>query len=370
MQIDYCCFMNRSGYAQAALDYIQCLKTLPYDLKISLLHADPERLSLSNERYLEFMSLMRKIRDTEAIQILHCIPEMQRRVPKTQKTIGFATFETYSPPIEWVNILNENDAIICPSEFNVKIFENAGIQKPIYYIPHCFNPELYNPNIPPLERDPAIPHIGEPDGRFVFLFIGTWKKRKGYQQLLEAWMQEFDTNDNVKLVIKTDRYTIANKTIQDTRINLGLQKKEIAPILLEGRVFNEVELPKFFKTANCLVCPTLGEGFGLPGLQCMALGIPVIVTNFSGVTDYANEHTATLIEHNGFVVYNDLDTIPQFRGKKWANITVQSIRDAMRKVINEPELAKQKAQNGLEYIKSRFTYDAVSTKLSEMLKQI
>lgn len=360
-QITWCCFLNRSGYAQAALDYIGCLSNnANYDIKVSLFHSEPERVSLSDKKYIELMSLIRKPRNINAIQFLHCVPEMQERMPKSKKTVGFATFETFSPPNEWVNILNKNDAVICPSLFNVKIFENAGV-KNINYIPHTFDEKLYNPSVLPIEPK---------DERFTFMFVGTWKKRKGYQQLLEAWMQEFDTHDNVRLIIKTNAYTMTKLAIENTKRNLGLEKKEIAPILVKGEVFNESDLPSFFKLADCFISPTLGEGFGLPGLQCMALGIPVITTNFSGVTDYAKTDTATLIEPEGFIVYSDLDTIHQFKNKKWAHITVDNVRKSMRHVLENPKEVQTKANNGLLMVKENFKYEVVANKIKQMCEKI
>jgi glycosyltransferase involved in cell wall biosynthesis len=342
------------------MDYIYALKrNTKYDIKISLMHSNPEQLSMSDERYQDYMQMMRKPRDLKALQILHCIPDMAGRVQPLDRSACFATFETFEPPQRWIEVLNGEDAVICPSEFNVKIFRNAGVTKPIHHIPHCIDLDLYNPGVKPLQTDE----------RFTFLFFSTWKKRKGYAQLLEAWMKEFDIHDNVRLLIKTDRYTTANKEISEMKHMLGLEKKELAPISFEGRVLSEIELPKVFKSADCLICPTLGEGFGLPGLQCMALGVPVAITNFSGCTDYANENTATLIEPDGHIIYNEMDGIAQFRNKKWSHITVDSVRSTMRYVLNNPEVIEKRKQAGFEMSKN-FSYQVIAEKFKTLVESI
>ena len=107
------------------------------------------------------MGMAKKEEDPKRIVIYHCIPNMQRRVDKKGSGLGFATFETFQPPDKWVEILNKNDAIIAPSQFNYKIFSHMKITKPIYYIPHCIDISVYNKNVTPLEqRD-----------RFTFLFM-------------------------------------------------------------------------------------------------------------------------------------------------------------------------------------------------------
>lgn len=360
-QINYTCFANRSGYAQAAQDYIYALREQnKYEIKISLLHSSPEQLSLTPERYKEYLAMMRVPEQTDAIQILHCVPDTQKRTIRGRKTVGFATFETYDPPQDWVNILNTNDIVICPSLFNVAIFAHAGVKKPIQYIPHCIDTNVFNPIVSGTYRK---------NDKFTFLYFGTWKKRKGWDILLDAWMREFDANDNVQLLIKTDRFTIANQAVETVKKEWQ-GKKELAPILFEGRVLNDEELPRFLKSVDCLVAPTAGEGFGLPGLQCMALGVPVIITNFSGCTDYANESTATLIEPEKFVVYNDMDGIAQFKSKKWANVTVDRVRNAMRYVIENKEKVKQKTEIARAYVNERFSYPVVASKFSKLVDSL
>lgn len=359
-QIDWCCFANRSGYAQAAIDYIGALKLSgKYEIKVDLLHSAPEQLSMTPQLYADFVRMMRIERKDDAIQFLHCIPNTQHRVPKLDRNVGFATFETYDPPEEWISVLNENRAVICPSEFNVGVFKRAGVTVPIHHIPHCFDARMYNPSIE-----------GKKNECFTFLFLATWKKRKGWDILLEAWMKEFRASDNVRLLIKTDRYTMANMAVEKVRQDLGLNEKEIAPISFEGRVLNDVEMPRFLKSADCLVCPTLGEGFGIPGLQCMALGVPVVITNFSGCTDYAKEETATLIQPDRFIVYGDMDQIPQFRNKKWANVTPASVRTAMRYVVDNADKIKEKSLFAADFVTKNFSYEAVAPRLGELVDSL
>ena len=361
MQIDWNCFANRSGYAQAAQDYLNSLKILDkYDIKVSLLHSSPEQLSLSSQSYIDLINLMKKERDPHAIQVYHCIPDMQKRAERLGKTVGFATFETFEPPKEWVDVLNTNDAVICPSLFNMKIFKHAGVDKPLYYVPHCVNIDAYHPGvIPSLKSDV-----------FTFMCFGAWKKRKGWPQLLEAWSQEFKPDEKVRLVIKTDRHTMANIAVDQTVRNMGLTRKDIAPIEFESKILTDTELPSFMKSADCLICPTMGEGFGIPGLQCMALGVPVVITNFSGCTDYANEQTATLIEPNRFIIYNEMDNIPQFRNKKWANVTTEEVRLKMRFAFQNQSIIKAKADAAVSFVKENFSYQKTAERLSQLFESL
>ena len=48
---------------------------------------------------------------------------------------------------------------------------------------------------------------------------------------------------------------------------------------------------QIYKAAHALVIPTHGEGWGRPQMEAMAMGLPVISTNWSGLTAFLNERT-------------------------------------------------------------------------------
>jgi len=348
VKINWVCFANYSGYAQAALDYILSLHySGKYDIRMDCFGGKPGRGGVSDSMYKLLTDLSSKEKTQDMIQVYHCVPTIQQRIKPLRKNIGIAVYETYQPPDEWVKILNRDDAVFSPSLFNYKIFAHARLNVPFFHIPHCIDVNLYNDRVEPLEKR----------DRYTFLFFGSWKQRKGYPQLLEAWFREFSVKDKVQLVIKTDRPEEAAKCIERTKREMGVIHEGNAPVIIEKRVFDEVHLPKFLKSVNCLISPTLGEGFGLPGLQCMSVGIPVIITNFSGVQDYATPETATLMEPDGFVAYKDLDRIPQFFNKKWAFVSIDKICSAMRAAFENPSAMQTKVDNGLRLVHQNFSYE-------------
>jgi glycosyltransferase involved in cell wall biosynthesis len=364
IRLNYVCFGNSTGYAQAAQDMILALHNSgKYDVRVEYLFASSvKRNGVTSDRFKFLKELTKKDKSLDRIQIYHCIPTSQRYIKPMGKNIGFATFETFDPPsggaLNWINILNKNDAMITPSEFNYKIFAHLDIKKPIYNIPHCYDKNLFNPDIKPLYSH----------DKFTFLYFGSWRKRKGWQQLIEAWSREFSDQDDVQLLIKTDKVGVAQRDIGNLQKKIGLNKKGIAPILFEKRVLDEVELPRFLKSFDCLISPTYGEGFGLPGMQSMALEVPIIITNFSGCQDYAIEDTATLLEPQGFIMHDCLDNLPQFRNKKWAFVTVESIRKAMRHAIDNQDEIKAKAIKGRELVERKFEYSKVEPLFTEMIE--
>jgi glycosyltransferase involved in cell wall biosynthesis len=360
IKLVYSCFMNSSGYSQCAQSYILALhKTGKFDIKLNIFDGKPSRNIISDENYEIFMEMKNKKDDPERIMVYHCIPSMQRRVKRPKKSIGMAVFETFSPPEKWISVLNNNDAIVVPSKFNYRVFAHAKIQKPLYYIPHCIDMNIYNKDVVPLYKY----------DKYTFGFVGIWRERKGYKQLIEAYIKEFKEKDNVQLLIKTDKTKKAEEYIIKIKKDLGINKG-FAPIILENKVFDEKEMPKFIKSINCLISPTAGEGFGLMGLQCMALGIPVIITDFSGCQDYANKETANLLKPTGFILHRNMDNIPQFRNKKWAFLEVNKVQEKMRYVLCNQKEVRKKVNTAYFYVRQRFNYDVIGGYFLKMIREI
>ncbi len=320
-----------------------------FDVRVKSLHHNIKDEAFSANRGEYFKSLMRKPERLDAIQVYHCIPPLQVRVRRLAKSIGFATFETFEPPAAWIPTLNKCSAVICPSKFNEMIFKHAGVTVPVHHLPHCIDTEMYHPHV---QAEPVVPSNDD----FTFMFFGSWVKRKGWENLLEAYWQEFSSHDGVKLVMKTTREARQQREMKALREKLGLMGKDCAPIFSEYRVFDELRLPSLLKSADCLVFPTWGEGFGLPPLQCMALGVPVVATNFSGCQDYLNDNTGTLLEPDGFVMHQHLDHIHQFNDRKWAYVSVQTIRRAMRYVVENVDKVRRKAEFAAKVVAEEYGY--------------
>ena len=366
IKLNVVCFGNPSGYSQAAQDLILSLHpTKKYDIRIEYLFARgmPQQ-GLSPSRKKMFEEFMQKPKTDNDIQIYFCVPHAQHNIKRTKRVISFATFETYQPPnsqpIDWISILNRGDAVFTPSQFNYRIFAHEKLKVPLFYVPACFDSDLYNPNV-----DPEAIH-----SKFTFLYFATFRMRKGYPQLFEAFLKEFNADENVQLLIKTDKTQEAKAYLYNMKKKLKLEHKPTPDIIFEERILSDQQMPKFMKSVDCLISPTLGEGFGLPGLQSMALGVPVAITDFSGCQDYANNDTATLIKPAGFVLQDCLDNLPQFHHRKWPLITLSEVRKALRYTFENKQLIQEKATYASLYVKERFSYEKSAFAFEEMMKTV
>jgi glycosyltransferase involved in cell wall biosynthesis len=126
---------------------------------------------------------------------------------------------------------------------------------------------------------------GAPPSRPFFLFVGTLEPRKNVAALVEAWRA-------------TREQTGADLIIA------GRSRSDFVPIpTYEGLNFlGEVpdhELPRLYSDALAFVYPTFYEGFGLPVLEAMQCGCPVITSTDPAVMEVsagAAIHAASPLE--------------------------------------------------------------------------
>ncbi|MFW6121378.1 MAG: glycosyltransferase family 4 protein [Petrotogales bacterium] len=343
IMIEYICFTELNGYGIAAYNYIQALsQQLPVCLhSLDFKHSRRSAWDISG---------IKQEHSSKNIQIFHCIPPMQRRIKERNKyTVGFATFEAQNPPLNWIEVLNKNTAIIVPSSFCKKEFLAAGVKVPVHHIPHCIDFNRYN-------RDVIPSHSYD---KFTFLFVGEWKQRKGYDILLQAWAKEFKPTEDVQLIIKT-------RNSQKVK-NYCKQYESAAPIKVVGGYLAEDKMPGFLKSTDCIVMPSRGEGFGLLGIQALALNIPLIVSHCTGCRDYTNMGMTINIPIREFEYRPEMDKIRQFKDKKWAKIDVGDLRELMRYVYNN----KTKVERMMltqRFLIHNFNYEIVGQKLKKILK--
>lgn len=280
--------------------------------------------------------------------IYHCIPQRYRRPQGPKKFFGVCLFETMNPPSGWVKMMNEMDGIITASQFNARIFQQHGVEKPIHVVPHAFDKKLFH-------RDVI------PNGRyryFTFMSVGTWKKRKNWEQLIKAFYDGFSKKDNVCLLIKTDKVRELERLVLQIKRTCEWRSKETAPIYAEQKnncPFEEI--PTLMKKCDVYVSASLGEGFGLPGMHAMALGIPVITTKYGGVTEYAKPETCTFIEPSSYRTHPTMDGIPQFNNCIWPVLKISDIRDAMRATFEK--YPKEKTLAAYKFVHENFNYDVI-----------
>jgi glycosyltransferase involved in cell wall biosynthesis len=155
-------------------------------------------------------------------------------------------------------------AVITPTQYvRSQVIERFGVAgERIYACP---------PGAPlwrTLGHQPNVPSDG------CILFVGTLEPRKNVGALLDAYQQLLDNRRDVPRMVLVGRATAAASNWL-ARINSAPLSNHITHL---GYVDDQAR-EALYRSARVLVLPSLDEGFGLPALEAMAAGVPVIVSS-------------------------------------------------------------------------------------------
>lgn len=117
-----------------------------------------------------------------------------------------------------------------------------------------------------------------------FIYVGGLQPHKNVKRIVEAYILLRDTANIKEKLLIIGRLSYGGKEVQDAAESSRYSKD----ILFINYVPLE-DLPAFYNLATALVLPSFHEGFGLPILEAMACGTPIITSNVSAMPEAAGE---------------------------------------------------------------------------------
>jgi glycosyltransferase involved in cell wall biosynthesis len=126
--------------------------------------------------------------------------------------------------------------------------------------------------VPLCSRFEGMPAVRKPQQRPTFLLVGTMEPRKGFATAIGALAKlPANLRGDAKLVI-------AGKRTEHTSDLLGLARRHGVMGNIEFANYTE-SLDRQYLQAAALVFPSTAEGFGLPPLEAMSLGVPALISD-------------------------------------------------------------------------------------------
>ena len=218
------------------------------------------------------------------------------------------------------------DHIVVPSKYTAsKVQEQLGIRQELITI--CPNG---SPNWSPRERTPSNGHL---------LFVGELTDRKNISGLLNAY--------ELLLANATDAPDLV---LAGKQSNTSTWRQRLSQSPLAGHVHctgyvDRTTLKELYSNASALLFPSFDEGFGLPALEAMAIGVPVVAARRGALPE--------VIGNAGLLVDPDDD---------------QMFSDAMRRVLQDRRLARECRDKGIVQAKT-FSWNHSAKKLVTAYKK-
>jgi glycosyltransferase involved in cell wall biosynthesis len=192
--------------------------------------------------------------------------------------------------------------------------------------------------LPEDEVTPVLERIGIQD--HYILFVGSLEPRKNLINLLEAYTLLLNWSSEWNLVIVGAR----NFWKSESSKKFVEQHNLKSYVHFLGYIPDE-DLPALYNGADLFVFPSLYEGFGLPVLESMACGTPVVTSNTSSLPEVAGD-AAYLVD-------------PQ---------NVEEIADALKHVLSDVDLANDLRSRGLERAQN-FTWEKTASQTIAVYEQ-
>ncbi|MEG5031931.1 glycosyltransferase family 4 protein [Microcoleus sp. AT3-D2] len=180
-------------------------------------------------------------------------------------------------------------------------------------------------------------------GQVHFIFLGRLIDWKAVDLLLEAFAPVVAQTDAV-LEIIGDGDIRGELEAQTARLGID------SSVVFSGWLSQE-ECALKMQQADAMVFPSLREPGGAVVMEAMAVGLPVIATNWGGPADYLNSTCGILVEPTSREVF------------------VKGLTDAMLKLAHSPELRQSMGSAGRERVRQHFDWERKVDRILEIYQQ-
>lgn len=266
--------------------------------------------------------------DQKVALILHAPPTIAR--VEAPYRILYTMFESTKIPDEFIPYLKEADKVLVPSTFCKTVFDKAGIKTEV--VPLGYEDDVFTYK----ERE----NKRKAKKTFNFLHYNAFNVRKGFLELFKAFTQEFEPDEPVKLILKTTLH----------KAPLPITKSQYPNIEIIRGKKSERELLQILHDSDAFVFPSRGEGFGLTPLEAMATGLPTIVPDAHGISEYFNARFMYEVEV--------AETCPgiylRYKGQDVGEMVVcdiEHLRRQMRWIYEHQDEALEVGKKASKYVK-------------------
>lgn len=254
-----------------------------------------------------------------AVDIYHTQYIVPFFVPKRTKLVthihdvSFRAYPKYIAPIDrfFLNALipksiHRADQIIAPSEFTKReIMKYYRVpEEKISVIYNAVAPEFFAEENKSRENFEAIREKYRLPKSFL-LYIGTLQPRKNIPMLLEAFRSLRESDPDLGLVLAGNR----DGHHFDIRIDKTIARFNLENAVVFPGFIDQSDLPALMSGARALVFPSYYEGFGIPILEAMSRGVPVIASDIPALREAGGDAAMFVSPDNPMLFSKALRTI-------------------------------------------------------------
>ena len=257
------------------------------------------------------------------------------------KNIGLFFWELEKIPHEWLGLRNWFDEIWVQSDFVLNVFKKMSPR--VYKIPFVIDLKI--------NKRLSRAHFRLPKKSFIFLFTFdylSFYERKNPEAIVRAFKKAFGNLEDVYLLIKSTHASSDTTHARQLKSAIG----QSLNIELRDQSLSNVEQLSLINLCDAYVSLHRSEGLGLGMAEAMALGKPVIATDYSGNLEFMNDTNSLLVRHKKINVKKD--SYIHSHNQVWAEPDTNHAAQFMKKIKDNKVLREKIAKQALMDMK-RFT---------------
>jgi glycosyltransferase involved in cell wall biosynthesis len=370
------------GYTQAALQYMMSLLRAQYTTWQYIPIGGTAVQWRTMPSWAEDLS---KARDTSQggydVGFIHHTPDnvandALRRGEKIN--LGFTVTETDRIPSWLAQQLNEIDGVVTATEWNAGVFREAGVTVPVHVLPHALGSYWWErPAGWRRRRSAAAPERED----YIFYYVGTWNERKNPGDVVRAYLRAFPKGDeNTVLALKVGiskgqtrflEAIVQEETGSTARLQSG--GRETGDIWLYDQKWSMEEVQGFHNYGDCYVSLHRGEGWGYGLHMAVAMGKPVIYTDWSSPSEFMANAPEVL---QAPVPVKDMtpaqgSNVPYFQVMPYESPLLWAQPDVDAAVAQMRDLASRRpttTEDGLASFRDRYSWETVGAQFKDIIQ--
>jgi glycosyltransferase involved in cell wall biosynthesis len=287
---------------------------------------------------------------------------VQRQLPRSltvgRYRIGYWFWELAHFPLDMAEAFGHVDEVWAPTRFCLEAYRPLA-PVGVRWMPPC---------VPPTRAEAADRvALGVDPQAFLFGFVFdamSVPERKNPRGLLAAFAHVVGQSRRpVHLLLKVNHADAEPAYVEALR-----RRSAGLPVTLMTGTFSRERINGLIAACDAYVSLHRSEGLGLPLIEAMYLGKPVIATGYAGVTDFLDEETGYPVRYCPTALETPHGPYPA--GAVWAEPNVEHAAARMLALVNDPQSAAPRIEAARQRVHALYAPEAAGARLRRELDRI
>jgi glycosyltransferase involved in cell wall biosynthesis len=242
----------------------------------------------------------------------------------------------FYPP--WGAILKDADELVAMSQFGKTILQSGLSDRLINLIPHGVNTKCFRP----LENRDTLRNHPRLANKFIIGCVARNQARKNIPALVSAFAEVATINPKAHLYLHMNPCDVGFDLVTLLHRHRLHGKADISdPEVGVTNPITDEQLNRVYNLMDVMVLPTLGEGFGLPIIESLSAGVPVVATDCSACSELVRGRGELV--STAAVITSGLNLITQ------AIISEADLVAKLLQVMRDPALLRRYSTAGRDF---------------------